>query len=132
MNKKYSIYGLLLVIVTSAMQCVASQGVKDQALNLAGVAAVMAAGTYVTAKIYGKYKKHTLPDPSKKVDEWARGVLASKEVKNSDTIPLKIGDEWAVISGSFIQVNVCAARDIEEILSGKTYIRHPEETFAIA
>jgi hypothetical protein len=87
----------------------------------------LALGAIVATKGYSYLKQNSLEDTPTHYEKWARKVLASKGIKNADTISLKIDDNWTFPNEHFLAIDKNQAQKIEDVLNGTLVLSEDEK-----
>ncbi len=132
MNKQYQAFALLLVFLVSNSECSTFQKAQDQAITYAFNTAVLSGIIYLGGKVIAQHEVKTLPDASPHVQQWARKIFAEKGLKDAALVPLKVGDQWAVGGGSFIQIGFKDEQGLNTVLSGKSKLSEAEQKNLLA
>jgi hypothetical protein len=124
MNKKYAKYIVLMMFL---MVCKPSFSMQARIAQYIVNCASIFSGSYILGKIMACYKESRLPDAPHNVQFWARAILREKGIKNADSVPLKVGEGWAVYGGRFIQMNQDGVDYLESNLTKNSLVVVSEE-----
>lgn len=129
MNKKYFLSSalIMLVMITNPLLPMHIR-FAQYAIN----AGIISGGTYGLLKLRARHKEFTLQDVPPHTQQWARNHLVHNNIPNADSIPLKIGDEWAVTGGRFITMDPYVAQGLENILTDAACDKDKDSSLALA
>ena len=116
MIKNYVRYIVLMMLLTTYKPSFAMHTKLVQ--YLVGSTLISGVG-YGVGKVAAKCDEYKREDAPENVQKWARKILAEKDIKNADSVPLKLGDGWRVAGGSFIQIDKEEAYSLEKCLVKK-------------
>ncbi len=129
MNKKHFAYKTLLIILLINQSSFTMQSPLAQAI---------ASSITCYALIYGLFKvaflllTHTKEDAPQNVQTWARDILTTKNITNANSVPLKLGNDWCVAGGTFIQIDKNEATNLEKNLIQKQITTNIQKEIILA
>ncbi len=121
-NKPYIAIALTVITYTQI------HSMYNQLAQCGQKIAVIGIGTYIIHQAFNKYIEIAAPNFPPAAEQWARKTMAAKGIENANTIPLKMGDQWAIIGGKIIIANKKDIETLENDLLSSPYAENYNST----